>query len=328
MGDPYNLPIQDISPEHAFVNKRAGGEHSVKLFADAASEFIASKKGQRPFLCYVPFNLPHDPRVAPAEYHARYDREKPPLPPNFLPQHPFNNGEMTVRDEALAPWPRTPELVRQHLADYYAAIEFLDAQVGRILDALRASGQYENTLIVFAADHGLAIGSHGLFGKQNLYDHSMRAPLIIAGPGVPRGRQVDAFAYLLDIFPTLGELARVPAPEGSEGLSLAPVLDGRRPSVRESVFTAYGRVQRALRDERWKLIVYPRINKTQLFDLRSDPAERLDLANDPSRAGEVRRLTGQLREWQGRLGDPQPLSSANPLPPEFEFPVAKPPARE
>jgi arylsulfatase A-like enzyme len=325
MGDPYHLPLQDISGEHAFVNTRSSGEHSVKLFADAASEFLSLQTGERPFLCYVAFNLPHDPRVAPPEFHSRYNREKPPLPPNFLPQHPFNNGEMTVRDEALAPWPRPPELVRQHLADYYAAIEFLDAQVGRILDALKASGQSENTLIVFAADHGLAIGSHGLFGKQNLYEHSMRAPLIIAGPGVPRGRQVDAFTYLLDIFPTLGDLAHVPPPGGSEGLSLAPVLDGRRATLRDSIFTAYGLVQRAVRDDRWKLLVYPKINKVQLFDLRGDPAELRDLANDPAEAGEVRRLTGLLREWQERLDDSLPLSSANPLPSEFAFPEPRSP---
>ncbi len=325
MGDPYRLPLQDISSDHTFVNQRISGEHSVKLFADAASNFLASQTGDRPFLCYVPFNLPHDPRVAPPEYHNRYNREKPPLPANFLPQHSFDNGEMTVRDEALAPWPRTPELVRQNLADYYAAIEFLDAQIGRILEALRASGHYDNTLIVFAADHGLAIGSHGLFGKQNLYDHSMRAPLIIAGPGVPRGRHIDAFAYLLDVFPTLGELAHVLAPEGSEGLSLVPVLDGRRGSIRESIFTAYGRVQRAVRDDRWKLLVYPKINKTQLFDLRSDPDELLDLASDPAKAGEVDRLTGLLREWQRRLDDSLALSSATPSRLEFTFPEARTP---
>ncbi len=241
MGDPYQLPIQDISPEHTFVNKRLSGEHSVKVFADAAAEFIRGQSGKGPFLCYVPFNLPHDPRVAPKPYHDRYNAERPPLPANFLPQHPFNNGALIIRDEELAPWPRTPEIVRQHLADYYAAIEFLDAQIGRILDALKESNQYENTLIVFTADHGLAIGSHGLFGKQNLYDHSMRAPLIIAGPGIPRSRRVDAMCYLLDIFPTLGDLAGIPAPEGSEGQSLVPILAGQRQTGRDSIFTAYGR---------------------------------------------------------------------------------------
>ena len=299
MGDPYHLSIQDISSKHEFINKRSSGEHSVKVFADAASEFLRGQTGEKPFLCYVAFNLPHDPRVAPKAYHERYNADRPPLPANYLPLHPFDNGEMVVRDEELAPWPRTAEVVRQHLADYYAAIEFLDAQAGRILSVLEASGQADNTLVVYAADHGLAIGSHGLFGKQNLYEHSMRAPLIIAGPGLPRGRRTDAMVYLLDIFPTLGELAGVAALEGSEGLSLVPVLRGEKAAVRDSIFTAYAKLQRAVRDERWKLIVYPPINKTQLFDLLTDPAETRDLAGDSAYAGEVRRLTALLREWQG-----------------------------
>jgi arylsulfatase A-like enzyme len=323
MGDPYKLPIQDISVGHAFVNKRDSGEHSVKVFADAATEFIHGQSGERPFLCYVAFNLPHDPRVAPPRYHERYRAEPPALPANFLPLHPFNNGALVIRDEELAPWPRTPEVVRRHLGDYYAAIEFLDAQVGRILDALADTGQYENTLIVFAADHGLAIGSHGLLGKQNLYEHSMRAPLIIAGPGIAAGRRAEALSYLHDVFPTLGELCGVPAPKGNEGLSLTPVLAGKQASRRDSIFTAYGRVQRAVRDEEWKLIVYPQINKVQLFHLRDDPAELHDLAGDPARSGEVARLTALLRRWQRQLDDDQPLSSPKPLSPEFQFPEPK-----
>jgi arylsulfatase A-like enzyme len=321
MGDPYQLPIQDISLDHKFVNERLSGDHSVKVFADAAADFIRAQSGKGPFLCYVPFNLPHDPRVAPQRYHDRYNAERPPLPANFLPQHPFNNGDLIGRDEELAPWPRTPEIVRQHLADYYAAIEFLDAQIGRIVEAIQASNQYDNTLIVFTADHGLAIGSHGLFGKQNLYDHSMHAPLIIAGPDIPRGRRVDAMCYLLDIFPTLGDLAGIPAPSGSEGQSLVPILTGQRQSGRDSIFTAYIDVQRAVRDDRWKLIIYPKINKTQLFDLKNDPAELHDLSNGADRAADVKRLTGLLRQWQERLDDAQPLSSAKPLPAEFKFPT-------
>lgn len=317
MGDPYRLPLQDISTSHTFVNHRTSGEHSVKLFADAAVEFLRDRPGDRPFLCYVAFNLPHDPRKAPPAYHERHRADLPPAPANFLPQHPFDNGATLIRDECLAPWPRTPAIVRRNLADYYACIEFLDDQIGRILDALRATGQYDNTLIVFASDHGLAIGSHGLFGKQNLYEHSMRAPLILAGPGVPRGRRSDAMTYLLDVFPTLGSLAGVPAPEGSEGLSLAPVLAGATRTRRDSIFTAYGNSQRAIRDDRWKLIVYPRINKTQLFDLRGDPDERHDLADDPAHAAEVARLTALLRRRQGESNDQQPLSSPSPLPAEF-----------
>ena len=324
MGDPYKLSVQDISLEHKFVNERESGEHSVKLFADGAIAFLdAQKDRQQPFLCYVAFNAPHDPRVAPEPFHAKANADKPPLPPNFLPQHPFNSGALVGRDEELAPWPRTPEIVRQHLADYHASIEFLDQQIGRILDALAVSGRGENTIIVFASDHGLAIGSHGLFGKQNLYDHSMRAPLIIAGPGLPKGNAREALCYLLDVFPTLGELASINAPEGSEGRSLVPVLSGRETQARPDIFSAYTKVQRAIRDERWKLIVYPQVNKTQLFDLQSDPNEMHDLSGNPQHAAEVPRLMALLRERQKDYGDAQPLTSDQPGPTGFDFTKVK-----
>jgi arylsulfatase A-like enzyme len=306
MGDPYDLPFEDISPRHTLVKLPKSEDHSVKRIADAAVEFLRGRSAAAPFLCYVAFNAPHDPRLAPQSYHDWYNAHQPPLPENFLPRHPFDNGALEIRDEQLAPWPRTLEIVRQHLADYYAAIAHLDAQVGRILDALEASGQAEKTLVVFTSDHGLAIGSHGLFGKQNLYDHSMHSPLIMAGPGIPRGRQIDALCYLLDIFPTLGELAGVPGPEGSEGQSLAPIIAGRQRTGRDSLFTAYADTQRAVRDERWKLIIYPQVHETQLFDLRTDPGEMHDLAEDPNHTGELKRLIKVLRDWQSRLDDPQP----------------------
>ncbi len=305
MGDPYNLPFEDISPRHTLVKLPKSEDHSVKRMADAAVEFLRGQSGAVPFLCYVAFNAPHDPRLAPRSYHDWYNAHQPPLPENFLPRHPFDNGALEIRDEKLAPWPRTPEIVRQHLADYYAAIEHLDAQVGRILDALEASGQAGRTLVVFTSDHGLAIGSHGLFGKQNLYDHSMRSPLIVAGPGIPSGQQLDALCYLLDIFPTLGELAGVPGPDGSEGRSLAPILAGRQQAIRDTIFTAYADTQRAVRDDRWKLIVYPKVHEIQLFDFRNDPGEKYDLAEEPSHAGERERLLKLLCDWQGRLDDPQ-----------------------
>src|ERR1043166_1963523 len=321
MGDPYNLVLQDISPEHHLVNQRRSGNHSVQIFADCAIEFIREQqqKDGKPFLAYVAFNCPHDPRVAPASYHEKYNARKPALPKNFLPQHPFNNGEMVVRDEQLAPWPRTPEIVRQHLADYYSYIEFLDDQIGRILTELKSSGQLERTVIVFASDHGLAIGSHGLFGKQNLYDHSMHAPLMFAGPGIPKDKRADALCYLLDIFPTLGELAGVTPPDGSEGKSLVPILAGGASRARDSIFSAYRQVQRAVRDDRWKLIVYPQINQTQLFDLKRDPIEMHDLSGDPGHDAEQRRLLNLLQHWQKELGDQQSLRSEQPLPLAFDF---------
>jgi arylsulfatase A-like enzyme len=323
MGDPYKLSVQDFAADDQLVNKRLSPKHSVELFTDCAVEFIEQHPKDRPFLAYVPLNLPHDPRTAPAEYHKRYNAAPPPLPANFLPEHPFNNGQMLGRDEELAPWPRTEEIVRQHLADYYSAIEFVDSQLGRLIDALKASDHYERTIIVFASDHGLAIGSHGLFGKQNLYEHSMRAPLVLAGPGIPSGKTSDAFCYLLDIFPTVGELAGVSPPAGNEGMSLVPLLQGKTTSHRDHIFTAYRDVQRAVTDGRWKLIVYPRINKTQLFDLQSDPHEMHDLAGQAAHRETLDRLTELLKRSQEQTGDKQPLHTEKPLPEAFDFSKAK-----
>jgi arylsulfatase A-like enzyme len=323
MGQPYDLPVEDVSPQHQLTNKRPSGKHSVELFTDCAIDFLKNQNSERPFLLYVAFNAPHDPRIAPPEYHARYADRLPPVPPNYLPQHPFNNGDLTGRDERLAPWPRTEAIVRKHLADYYASIEFLDAQVGRIVAALGEVGLVENTIIVYSSDHGLAIGSHGLFGKQNLYDHSMHAPLIFAGPGIPRGKRSDALCYLLDIFPTLGELAKVRSPEGSEGMSLVPVFMGKKAALRDALFTAYTKVQRAVRDDRWKVIAYPQVNKVQLFDLQDDPHEIKDLANDPAFASQRDRMLEVLRQAQAEAADHQALTSDKPQPLEFDFTKVK-----
>ncbi|MFO0966771.1 MAG: sulfatase-like hydrolase/transferase [Gemmataceae bacterium] len=190
MGNPLALPVADFARGAKVRDLGKSAKHAAVQFADEAVAFIKKQKRGQPFLAYVAFTSPHDPRVATKELHDYYDAHKPPLPANFLPVHPFDNGEMTVRDEKLLPWPRTEKDVRQALADYYACITLMDAQVGRILAALEEAGLLENTIIIFASDHGLAIGSHGLLGKQNLYDHSMRAPLIVAGPGLPKGKNV------------------------------------------------------------------------------------------------------------------------------------------
>jgi len=279
--------------------------------ANNAIDFLGRQTSDKPFLLYVAFAAPNDPHkgygVAPQEYVDMYRPEEIPLPPNYLPNHPFDNGEMRIRDELLAPWPRTKDEVRLQLAGYYAVISYMDHQIGRIAEALKDNGQYDNTIIVFASDHGLAIGSHGLMGMQNLYEHSMRAPLVFAGPGVPEGKTSDALVYLFDIFPSLCELADIEIPEKVEGKSLVPIMQGKTESVRDSLFTAYKRIHRAVRDDRWKLIRYPEINETQLFDLKSDPHETNDLAEDPSNASKVEEMMELLRRWQREVDDDAPL---------------------
>lgn len=282
-----------------------------KETVETAIDFLDHRDSARPFLMWIEFAVPHDPRVASADLMNRYDREKIPLPPNFMPLHPFDNGEMEVRDERLAPWPRTEAEIRRHLHDYYAVITGLDREIGKLIEQLRAKGEIENTVIVFTSDNGLALGSHGLMGKQNLYDHSMKVPLIVAGPGIRAGNS-EALVYLLDLFPTLCDLAGLAIPNGLDGISLKPVIDGKAERVRESLFLAYRDVQRAIRDERFKLIRYPQINRTQLFDLTDDPNEMRDISGVNGQAERIARMTGLMTDWQRKLGDTQALSVSDP----------------
>jgi arylsulfatase A-like enzyme len=184
-------------------------------------------------------------------------------------------------------------------------ITHLDAQVGRVLDALRETGRQDDTIVVFAGDNGLAVGQHGLLGKQNVYEHSIRCPLVMAGAGVPAGRLSQGMCYLQDIFPTLCDLTGVRAPSTVEGRSLVPALRGKA-GGRDSIFAAYRNLMRTVRTERWKLNVYNVNGKRtlQLFDLRSDPWEMKNLAEDPAQSGRVQEMTGLLRDWMRRVDDP------------------------
>ncbi len=315
MGDPFKLPLHDITPEHALQKHNSKpGKHAVEEIADAAIGFLEERPKDKPFLLHVAMEAPHDPRIAPPDFHARYHNKLPPLPPDFLPQHPFDNGEMTVRDEKLAPWPRTPDNIRSQLAGYFALITFMDSQIGRILVALEMTGAAKDTIIVFASDQGLALGSHGLMGKQNLYESGMKVPLIFAGPGIPAGQRRDALCCLTDVYATVGELTGVKPPDACEGRSLAAVIAEKEKSVRSHILTGYRDVQRAVTDGRWKLIRYPQVNVTQLFDLDSDPHEMADLSAKPEHAERVKDLLALLRREQTAHGDRQPLEVANPKP--------------
>jgi len=234
-----------------------------------------------------------------------YDPAKIPLPPNFMPAHPFDNGELKVRDEMLAPFPRTPEVIREHIAAYYGMISHLDAQVGRVLDALDETGHTRDTIVIFAGDNGLAVGRHGLMGKQNLYEHSVRVPLLLAAPGVGRpGARAAALCYLHDVFPTVCDLAGVPAPATVESKSLAAVLRDPAAAAYENVCAAYRDVQRMVRTDRWKLIEYPKAGVTQLFDVAADPWELTNLAADPTRAPVLADMRSRLARQQRETGDP------------------------
>jgi len=307
MGNHWEVPVNDFDASGDYLRNRQykGDKHSSELFSDAAIQFLHEHKDDKPFFVYIAYTAPHDPRQAPEKYKQRYNPEEIILPKNFLPEHPFDNGEMRIRDEKLAPWPRTPAEIRRHIADYYAIITHMDAQIGRVLSALKETGQAKNTIIVLAGDNGLAVGRHGLMGKQNLYEHSVHVPLILSGPGIPKGQRQDAFCYLLDVFPTLCDLTGVSIPVSVEGHSLASIIRNRKRKIRNTLFFAYKDIQRGVRGERYKLIEYKVKEKrtTQLFDLELDPWEINNLADKPGYAIHLKRLRNELLRWKDKLGD-------------------------
>jgi arylsulfatase A-like enzyme len=282
-----------------------GGRHWSEVVADDAEEFLAAaRQRNQPFFLYLAFNAPHDPRQAPREYLDRYPLQSVPLPANFLPLHPHYealglgpaNAE-GLRDEVLAPFPRSPEAIRLHRREYYALVTHLDTQIGRILDALERSGQSERTVVIFTSDHGLAVGRHGLLGKQNLYEHSLRVPFVVAGPGIPSGRTVTTPIYLQDAMATALELA-----EGDLGgldfRSVLPLLRGERDRQYERIHALYLRdCQRCVIDGEWKLIEYPASKAVELFHLGDDPEEQRNLSADPDLGELVSRLRQEVREW-------------------------------
>ncbi|MCG6155103.1 sulfatase-like hydrolase/transferase [Rubinisphaera margarita] len=314
MCDHTRVPISEIVDGKLVSHGIQENEFSSEQFADAAVKYLQTRDEQKPFFAYVAFTAPHDPRNPPEKFREMYYSKRPPLSENFLPQLNFNNGSLVIRDEMLAAWPRDPKVVSDQLCEYYGLVSHMDEQIGRILKALDETGERDNRIIVYAADHGLGMGSHGLLGKQSVFEHSMKCPLVFVGPGIPKNESSEAFSYLLDIYPTLCNLLGIEPPDRVEGESLAGIWKGETSSVRETIFLPYQQTQRSVRDQRWKLCVYPKINFQQLFDLQNDPHEQHNLADDPKYAAHKERLMSKLEQWQEKMGDETPLSVEKPAP--------------
>jgi choline-sulfatase len=279
--------------------------HSSKLWADNAVNFLNSRSdtNENPFFMYVAFHAPHDPRQSPQEFLNMYPLDKIKIPPNYMPEHPFDQGDHKLRDEVLAPFPRTEEAIKVHLQEYYAIISHADYQIGRILDTLEASGNADNTYIIFSADHGLAVGQHGLLGKQNQYDHSIRMPLVFCGPDFEKNIRNDALVYLHSTFATTCELAGIVIPETVEFSSLLPLIRGEQLELHNTIYGSYRDFQRMVRTKEYKLIRYPHINKTQLFNVKKDPWETNNLSSNPQYTEIISDLNVKLKQLQKQVGD-------------------------
>ena len=298
----------------------SGSEWHGKQVLDYLAEREAAKD-EDPFLIYYGFSHPHDTRDGTPELLAKYgavnhtDQEslppvnalQPALPANWLPAHPFHHGHPGLRDEVAVRgvWERRdPDTIRNELGREFACSENIDIQIGKVLAKLEAMGELENTYIVYTADHGMAIGRHGLQGKQNLYEHTWRVPYIVKGPGIEAGSRVQGNIYLLDTLATLCDIAGIEAPDSNEGTSFKPVLMGEQEEVREVVYGAYnGGTKPGMRSVRkgyWKLIQYDvmdgTVRETQLFNLADNPNEFLREHHDPA----VRGLSGAAPTYQQR----------------------------
>lgn len=294
-----------------------GGIHWSQVVADNSIKFLEqAAKEDKPFFMYLAFNAPHDPRQAPKEYVDMYPLDSIKVPKNFLKEYPYKDAigcSARLRDEKLAPFPRTEYAVKVQRQEYYAAVTYMDHQIGRILDALEKSGKADNTYIIFTADHGLSVGHHGLIGKQNMYDHSMRVPFFIDGPGIKKGSKNDAVIYLQDVMPTTLALAGVKKPEWVEFKSLLPLLNGETKSHYECIYGMYKNKQRMIVKGDYKLIIYPFAKKVRLFNMKKDPEEMNDLADNPEYSEILTGLNKDFKELQKEMDDKLDLDNPQPL---------------
>ena len=291
-----------------------GGKHWSEVIKDDALDFLkqASEK-EAPFFMYLAFNAPHDPRQSPQSFLDRYPLDGIPLPKNWLPEYPYKDAignPKTLRDEALAPFPRTPFAIKTHIKEYYAIISHLDEQIGEILKALEASGKANNTYIFFTGDHGLSVGKHGLLGKQSMFDHSVRVPLIVTGPDIPKNKSIDHEVYLQDIMATSLELGNVSLPQSIDFKSFLDLVRGKdkKPLYPNGIYGAYMDYQRMIRKDGYKLMVYPKVRKILLFDLKNDPFEMHDISKKTEYKDRVKSLFDNLILLQRKHGDSLDLS--------------------
>lgn len=291
-----------------------GGKHWSEVVGDDGVGFIGqAARSDKPFFMYLAFNAPHDPRQSPQEYVDRYPVDRIQVPDSFLPEYPYKDSigaGPNLRDEKLAPFPRDKHAVRVNRQEYYAIITHMDTQVGRILDALEESGKAKNTWIFFTSDHGLAVGHHGLMGKQNMYDHSLRVPFIVSGPGVTAGAKIDDPIYFQDAMATALDLAGADR-EGVEFHSVRSLLAGGSGGL-EAIYGAYINGQRAVIHDGWKLILYPQAKVARLYHVAADPQELKDLAADPALAGQKKTLFAKLRALQKDFADELDLEAVFP----------------
>lgn len=364
-GNSYEAANKLYTVRHDATKRGPTDENGSPWHAERVLEYLNARqqaKDTDPFFIEFGFSHPHDERDGRPELLAKYgatnhtDKSRPPslnssmppLPVNYLPAHPFPHGHPGLRDEVdvSGVWERRDEAtIRNEIGRQFACSENIDIQIGRVLKKLEELGELDNTYIIYTADHGMAIGRHGLQGKQNLYQHTWRVPMVVKGPGIQPGSRAVGNVYLLDLLATFCDLTGTPAPETNEGVSFRPVLEGKQSTIRDVLYGAYcGGTKpgmRCVQKGDWKLIQYDvlegTVHQKQLFHLADNPqelvsehaasnvvaltgntprAEQRNLADDPQYKDKLMEMEKLLLSEMRRLHDPWRLWDQPKDPPQ------------
>lgn len=345
-GNSYEAANERFAVRRDAMKRGGTAETGSAWHGDQVMDYLAEREtseDEDPFLIYFGFSHPHDVRDGTPELLEKYgavnhddpdslppaNEKQPPLPNNYLEKHPFPDGHPDLRDEyhVSGVWEKRDErTIRNEIGRQFACVEYIDQQIARVVEKLEAMGELDNTYIFYTSDHGMAIGRHGLQGKQNLYEHTFRVPMIVRGPGIAAGSRAQGNFYLADVLPTLCDIAKIDPPETVETHSFLSVLNGTEDLVHETLYGAYcGGTRpgmRVVRKGDWKLIQYDvlegKVREKQLFNLAENPWEFLpehgrsepmltDLAEDPAYADKLAEMEAVLLEEMRLHDDPYRL---------------------
>ena len=308
---PYGINMEfNVNIERANRGSIAG---NLGYFQDA-TDFINQKEikgladqkltwdGEQPFFLYIAVGTPHSPFPAELEDQALFREDELQLPPSFMVKHP-----VLTQYEKVKPREYSEDDGRNLLKEYYASIKFMDRKLGELIELLKKKRVYENTIFIVGSDNGLSLGNHGVDGKSNLMEYGgMHVPLVVSGPGIENAKH-RSLIYLLDLFPTICDFTGAAKPEKLDGESIKPILAGESEKVRKYLLTAYTEVeQRAIRDDRWKLLYFPDLDQYEFYDLESDSHELENLAESEENADVFARLKKQMDIQRAHFHDPYP----------------------
>lgn len=300
----------------AFVWDAPDDLHADNFVGGLAAHWLDTYPGPGPFFLQVGFPGPHPPYDPTAEHLAKFDGIEMPEPDNSRadmdaqpwPLKDLRRDNLEVDHDAVVHLeePSAEQLDRQR-RHYMANVSMIDEQVGALVEALRRRGELEETIFIFTSDHGDCLNDHGHIQKWSMYEPSVRVPAIVRGPGVLADQRVDGLTSLMDLGPTVLELAGITPPEWMEARSLVPALRGQPWPGRELVFSEHARdmilqateLMTMVRDERYKLVEFIDSDEGQLFDLLEDPTEMHDRWNDPAYEGAKTRLLREISRWRG-----------------------------